>query len=76
MVPVTMMLAKLASYTVVFSKRNIHITPGSTFDKLTVHNKKMAMSTVSDNGNQGISKIPAFTLPTFQGNTLNGDSYL
>ena len=75
-----MMLAKLASYMVIFNEKGVHITPGATFDELTVyftiHSKKTTKSTVSTNGKQGISKIPTFSLSTFQGDTLNGDLYI
>ena len=75
-----MMLAKLASYTVVFEHNTCIFRRGATFNKLTVyfstHDRKPVSSTVSVNGNQAISKILAFTLPTFQGDTMNGDSYL
>ena len=73
-VPVTMMLAKLASHTVIFNEKGVNITPGSTFGELTVyymmHSKKMVTSTVAVNGTEDISRT------IFQRNTLNGASYL
>ena len=74
------MLAKLASYAVVFEQCNLRFSPKATFDKLTskfhIHNKKSVSGMVTDNGSHAIAKIPVFTLPTFQGDTVNGDSYL
>ena len=78
-VPVLMMLAKLASYAVIFNANSLHMTPGATFDELTAQNmmfsKKNEMTGVKTT-HQESSKIQAFSLPTFQGDTLNGDAYL
>ena len=75
-----MMLAKLASYAVVFEQCNLHVSPKATFDELAtgflIHSKTLVSGIVTANGSQAISKIPVFSLPIFQGDTMNGDSYL
>ena len=68
-VPVTMMLAKLASYAVFFEQTNVYATPKATFDELTsefnMYSKKIVLGTVPANGNQAISRTPQFSFPTF-----------
>ena len=80
MVPVTMMLAKLASYAVIFDQYNLYFSKTATFDELTAEyltcNEKTGSGLVTTNVSSTNSKIPVFSLPTFQGNTMNGDSYL
>ena len=79
-VPVMMMLAKLATYAVVFEQCNMHISKSATFDELTAEfltrNEKTVSGSVTTHVTSTNAKIPDLSLPTFQGDTMNGDSYL
>jgi hypothetical protein len=79
-VPVTMMLSKLASYAVIFEQCNVHFSRTATFDELTAkflaRNEKTVASSVTTHVTSTNAKIPDLSLPTFQGDTTDGDSYL
>jgi hypothetical protein len=65
-VPILMMLAKLASYAVIFNANNLHMTLGATYDKLTasyvIFSKKTENTGVKIS-RQDNSNIPAFFPP-------------
>jgi len=85
-VPVILLISKISNYTVALQEEALYLSPGigyhalskwfAQYSKTSTDNehKSSQISNVAVKNKE--SKIPAFKVPIFRGDTLDGDKYI